>query len=30
LEALHCFGARLALLFDLILNLIEQRIQFTV
>jgi hypothetical protein len=30
LEALHCFGARLALLFDLILNLIEQRIQFAV
>jgi hypothetical protein len=30
LEALHCFGARLALLFDLILDLVEQSIKFAV
>jgi hypothetical protein len=30
LEALHCFGAGFALLFDLVLNLIEQRIELTV
>jgi hypothetical protein len=30
LEALHCFGARFTMLLDLVLNLIEQRIQFAV
>jgi hypothetical protein len=30
LEALHCFGARLAMLFDLILNLIEQRVKLAI
>src|ERR1700751_2352818 len=30
LEALHCFGAGLPLLFDLVLDLVEQSIQFAV
>src|SRR6266853_6766247 len=27
---LHCFGARFAMLFDLVLNPVEQRIKFTI
>jgi hypothetical protein len=30
LEVVHCFGARLALFFNLFLNPVEQRIELTV